>query len=177
MVQAILTFTISCFRLLVGLCLDIEMLIRKFWWGQREDRQEIHWKKWDVLCKPKVEGGVCFEDLCKFNEAMLAKQVWRLVHNKSSLFYEVFEAKYFPRGSIFEATSSSKSYAWKNILRSRHLIEEGEKWRLGDGQSIRIFIDKWLPSGDGKISSSSGELHPEAIVSKLINTSSGWWNI
>ena len=125
----------------------------------------------------KVEGGMCFKDLCKFNEAMLARQVWWLVHDKSSLFYKVFKAKYFPRGSIFEATSSSKSYAWQNILRPRHLIEEGAKWRLGDGQSIRIFIDKWLPSGDGKISSSSGELHSKAIVSKLINMSSGWWNI
>ena len=32
-VQAISTFAMSCFKLLVGLCHDIEMLIRKFWWG------------------------------------------------------------------------------------------------------------------------------------------------
>ena len=32
-VQAIPSFTMSCFRLPMGLCHDIEMLIRKFWWG------------------------------------------------------------------------------------------------------------------------------------------------
>lgn len=133
MVQVIPTFAMSCFRKLVGLCQDIEMLVRRFWWGQRGDRRKIHWKKWEVLCKPKDEGDLGFKDLCKFNEAMLEKQVWRLVHVRSSLFYKVFKAKYYPQGSIFEATSSLGSYAWRSILRSRHLIEAGAKWRLGDG--------------------------------------------
>ena len=32
-VQAIQTFVMSCFKLPVGLCNDIEAMIRKFWWG------------------------------------------------------------------------------------------------------------------------------------------------
>ena len=44
-VQAIPTFAMSCFRLSVGLCRDIEVIICKFWWGQRGDRRKIHWKK------------------------------------------------------------------------------------------------------------------------------------
>ena len=138
-VQAIQTFAMSCFRLPIGLCQDIKMLIRKFWWGQRGDRRKIHWKKWEVLCKPKLEGGLAFKDLCKFNEVMLAKQVWWLLHDTGSLFYRVFKSKYFLNYSLFEAKSSSGSFAWKSILWARHLIEKRARWRVGDGQSIKIF--------------------------------------
>ena len=40
--QAIPTFAMSCFQFPMGLCKDIEMMIRKFWWGQRGDRWKIH---------------------------------------------------------------------------------------------------------------------------------------
>ena len=64
----------NCFKLPIGLCKEIEGLIRRFWWGQREERRKIHWVRWDELCKPKGEGGMRFKDLALFNDALLAKQ-------------------------------------------------------------------------------------------------------
>ena len=34
-VQAIPTYNMSCFKLPLGLCSEIESLIRRFWWGQK----------------------------------------------------------------------------------------------------------------------------------------------
>ena len=41
-VQAIPTYTMSCFKLPLDLCNYIESLIRKFQWGQHSDRCKIH---------------------------------------------------------------------------------------------------------------------------------------
>ena len=138
-VQALLIYTMSCFKLPTGLCREIEGLIKKFFWGQRGDSRKIHWIKWEDLCKPKAQGGMEFKDLLKFNDALLAKQTWRLLHDKSSLFYRVFKAKYFPHSSVMEATNpSSSSYAWKSVLRGREVIKRGAIWWIGDGKSAAI---------------------------------------
>ena len=62
-VQAIPTYTISYFKLPLGLCNDLESLIQKFWWGQQGDRHKIHWVKWETLIQSKSEGGMSFKDL------------------------------------------------------------------------------------------------------------------
>ena len=110
--QAIPTFAMSCFKLPRGLYDEIEVLIRKLFWGQKRVQRKIHWKKWEVSCKPKSEGGMGFKDLGKFNDAMLEKQAWRLLKDQNSLFSRVFKAKYFPKGSIFEAQVAGGSSTW-----------------------------------------------------------------
>ena len=103
--------------------------------------------KWEDLCEDKRQGGMGFKDLSMFNEAMLAKLAWRLLHDDNSLFYRVFKERFFPRGTILEAKDSpSASYAWKSILKGRDVILKGALWRIGDGKRVRIWGDNWLPS-------------------------------
>ena len=57
--------------------------------GRDEHRKKTHWADWVRSCKPKYSGGMSFRNLRKFNEALLAMQVWRLMQNKQSLVFKV----------------------------------------------------------------------------------------
>ena len=91
---------------------------KKNWWCQRGERRKIHWVRWDEMTKSKVEGGMGFRDLTLYNDLLLARQAWHLIHNKSSLFYKVFKVKYFPNCTLMVANDTTyDSYAWRSILK------------------------------------------------------------
>ena len=43
-------------------------------------------------------------------------------------------------------SNSSGSYAWRSILKGREVLWRGARWRVGNGESIKIWDYPWLPS-------------------------------
>ena len=118
-----------------------------------------------------------FKDLSLFNDALLAKQTWRLLHDTSSLFYRVFKAKYFPE--VMEAKISANSlYAWKSIMKGRTVIKRGAKWRIGLGRSIHIWGENWLPnSSHPKVLSPQVKGRGVSLVADLIDPAFKEWKV
>lgn len=145
--QAIPTYTMSCFQLLKGLCEELERTERNFWWGQRDQEAKMAWVSWGKMCKSKSEGGMGFRNLQAFNLVMLAKQTWRILTIPNSLIARIYKAKYFPYSDILGAKlGCNSSYAWRSIYNSLEVIKRGIRWRVGNGNMIHIWKDKWLPT-------------------------------
>ena len=135
--------------------------------------------RWEKLCKPKDKGGMGFKDLKSFNLALLAKQGWRLQNHPSLLFSRVFKAKYFPTSDFVNATMGKHpSYAWRSIMARQKIVEKGIVWRVGNGENIQIWWDRWIPNPSTyKISSPLQLLSREAKVKDLIKEGAGEWDL
>ncbi|XP_040987716.1 uncharacterized protein LOC121235437 [Juglans microcarpa x Juglans regia] len=90
---AIPSYAMSCFKLPAKLCSEIESMMARYWWRQKNEEKNVHWISWKRTCQSKSIGGMGFKDLEIFNMAMLAKQAWRLLQNKESLFHEMYAAR------------------------------------------------------------------------------------
>ena len=176
--QAIPTYTMGVFQIPGKLCDELDAMCARFWWGQVGEERKIHWKSWNYLTQPKTMGGMGFRDLRSFNLAMLAKQGWRMLQDHGSLLYGCFKAKYFPRCSILEAVDCpNSSYVWKSLLAAQPILKKGCCWRVGNGASIRVLQDCWLPSQPThKVLIQPAKAEWEWRVSDLINWQEHKWD-
>jgi hypothetical protein len=99
-IQAIPTYTMSVFRLPKTLCREINAIIGRFWWGHKEKDSKIAWMAWTGLGRNKLDGGLGYRDLITFNNALLAKQGWRLTKFPDTLVGRIFREKYYPTWDI-----------------------------------------------------------------------------
>lgn len=60
--QAVPTYSMSCFKLPRGLCLHLESLMRKFWWGSKAGARKPAWVSWEIMTRAKFDGGLGFRD-------------------------------------------------------------------------------------------------------------------
>ena len=138
-------FSMNVFRLPKAICEEINNILASFWWGS-SDKKGLHWYAWKRVSVPKREGGLGFRDLEKFNQALLGKQVWRILQNPTCLMARVLKARYFPDEDILTATLKKKaSYAWKSILFGRDLVRQGLRYIVGDDSLINMWSNPWLP--------------------------------
>ncbi|KAL6131080.1 hypothetical protein ACLB2K_069458 [Fragaria x ananassa] len=145
-VQSIPTYVMSVFELPKHICHEMQRCMAEFWWGDWEQRRKIHWVAWDKLCVPKEEDGLGFRNMEAFNQALLAKQAWRILQQPESLVALTLRATYFPGDHFLRVeVENGDSYAWRSILKGRDLLRKGIRFQVGSGQNISVWHDHWLP--------------------------------
>jgi hypothetical protein len=163
-IQAIPTYSMGVFQLPISLCKELNQLMQSFWWSHMSNNSKI-WMSWAKMGRSKSIGGLGFRDLVVFNKAFLAKQGWRILQDSNSVAAQILKAKYFPKCTFLEAPLGSKpSFAWRSLFNDKDLLSQGLIWRIGNGKSVKIWGDRWLPT-------------PTTYVAELIDEEQWSWKV
>jgi hypothetical protein len=124
--QAIPIYIMGLFKLPATLCDEMTPLIRYFWWGEKGGQQKVHWMALEKLLMPKSMSGIGFKDLKCFNQALLARQAWRLIQFPDSLVTRLLKAKYYPNSNLVDTVfPSDTSPTWRAIEHGLELVKKG----------------------------------------------------
>ncbi|KAL1198927.1 putative mitochondrial protein [Cardamine amara subsp. amara] len=139
---AIPVYAMSCFKLTKTFLVNLTSDMCDFWWNVVEDKQKIHWVSWKKMCLSKENGGLCFRDLKCFNQALLAKQAWRLIQEPECLFAQVMRNIYYQGDEFTDAElGNSPFFGWRSIMFGKELLQQGLSKQIGNGESFLVWFD------------------------------------
>jgi hypothetical protein len=175
--QSIPVYVMSVFKLPLGLCDELTKMIRRYWWGAENGKRKTHWISWDIMMRPKNYGGIGFRDMRLFNQALLARQAWRLLQFPDTLCAQILKAKYYPNGVLLDTVfSGNGSSTWHAIEYGLELLKQGVIWRVGNGAHIRAWRDPWIPrEGRHQPRSQQGRCRYRWVADFLL--ADGSWNM
>ncbi|WZY78965.1 hypothetical protein YC2023_025349 [Brassica napus] len=182
MLQSVLlpipSFSMMAFKLPKGLTNRIQSAFTRYWWDDNPETRKMCWIAWSRVAKPKSEGGLGVRDVEAFNDALLAKQGWRILNNPDCLLAKVMTGKYCTTSSFLAVpASSSCSHGWRSILCGRDLLLQNMGKTIGNGESTKIWEEPWIsldvptrPIGPPNLSSK------DLTVSHLLTQPTGAWD-
>ncbi|XP_020412737.1 uncharacterized protein LOC109947231 [Prunus persica] len=179
-VSSIPLYTMQTAKLPQALCDDLDKSSKSFLWGSSENHHKTHLVKWDTVCLPKRLGGLGIKKAALMNQAMLSKASWRIVAGDSGLWAAMLRKKYLKGSCCFDAYADNctlASSSWKGLIYGAAILNNGLKWRVGDGTRVKFWTDTWI--GDIPLIDTKFPLSDQLDKSETVSNyfSRTGWNI
>ncbi|XP_048331278.2 serine decarboxylase isoform X1 [Ziziphus jujuba] len=97
------------------------------------------------------------------NKASLTKLGWKVSTEPASVWIQCVKARYWKGRCFFSLfPRQNNSWGWKNILATRDLLKKNCCFKIGDGSTVDIWSDPWIPWKEGFMAKL--ELNNESIA-------------
>ena len=110
-----------------------------FLWQGAEDKFKYHMAKWEMVCRPKDQGGLGIINTRIMNDCLMVKWIWKIFQEPDELWFKFLKAKYMGEGGFFESKTKGVSQFWQGLHSVKEWYER-EKGCLVESEHKTRFL-------------------------------------
>jgi hypothetical protein len=167
-------FMMSFFEIPKGVIKNLDHYRSRFFWQGSSQKHRYRLAKWDILCRPKDQGGLGILDLQLQNKCLLAKWLVNLL-NTDGIWQTLLRNKYLRSKSLTQVEAKPyDSHFWRGLMHIKDEVLSLGSFDIKDGTNVRFWDDTWIRDKPLKIQYANLyniARDPHATISKIMATS------
>jgi hypothetical protein len=137
-------FMLSFFEIPKGVRKRLDFFRSRFFWEKDSLKKKYRLTKWNIICRPKDQGGLGIEVLDIKNKCLLSKWLYKILHGEG-LWHELIHNKYLHSKTLshVEARDSDSPF-WKGLMKVKDNFFRSGHFQVGNGRNTLFWEDTWL---------------------------------
>jgi hypothetical protein len=137
-------FMLSFFEIPIGVRKHLDYYRSRFFWEREDNKKKYRLTKWNIICRPKEQGGLGIEVLELKNKCLLAKWLFKIL-NEPGVWQELIKNKYLHSQTLSQVVAKPcDSPFWKGLIKVKEDFFDRGSFEVGNGENTRFWEDKWI---------------------------------
>ena len=137
-------FMLSFLEIPKGVRKRLDFYRSRFFWQSDEHIKKYRLTKWNIICRPRDQGGLGFEVLDIKNKCLLSKWLFKLM-NEQGVWQELLRNKFLYSKTLSQvAAKPLDSPFWKGLMQVKDDFFKRGSFIIGNGMNTRFWEDVWL---------------------------------
>lgn len=164
-------FMLSFLEIPKGVRKRLDFYRSNFFWQSDENKKKYRLSKWNIVCRPKDQGGLGIEVLELKNKCLLSKWLFKLL-TEDGMWQQILHNKYLKDKTLAQVEAKpTNSPFWKGLMRVKQVFFSRGFFKIGNGTTVRFWEDVWM--GDLPLSQQYPSLynivqHKNVLVSTVL---------
>ena len=135
---SLLMFMLSFLEIPKGVRKRLDMFRSRFFWQSEGHKRKYRLTKWEIICRPKDQGGLGVEVLELKNKCLISKWLFKLL-NEEGVWQELIHNKYLYSKTLSQVTAKPMdSPFWKSLMKTKEDFFTRGSFTIGNGMNTKF---------------------------------------
>lgn len=126
-----------------GIIKQLNRIIRQCFWRDNHETPKQSLAAWDMICKPRMKGGLGIIDFQKKNDALLLKFLHKFYNKRMDIpWVKLIWDSYYSL-DVPHAAKLCGSYWWRDVAKLMYDFRAVAKPDVRSGETVLFWADEW----------------------------------